>query len=347
MSDVNPKNNSRNFLPEKDGYNISIIGATGLVGREIVASLMRRRFPVNSIEFFAGQRSSGSVLYFNDRPVVVRLLTPQAVKKSLSDIAIFSAGADVSGKFAPIFARHGTIVIDNSSRWRRDKDVPLIVPEVNSSRLFIKKNIIANPNCSTIQAVVALAPLHATFGIRRIIYTTFQSVSGAGKAGIEALTSLTDKDSSIFGRQIRSNAIPKIGEFDDNGYSEEENKLIFETKKILDDDKIKITATAVRIPVEYCHCESINVEFKCDVTLQKIIKILSRSPGIFVYEKPDSFPTPLDAKGQDKVLVGRIRMDQSRKNAVNFWVVADNIRKGAATNAVQIAELLVENKVNQ
>ncbi len=321
------------------GLSVAIIGATGLVGRKITALLQSRRFPVNKIRLFAGSRSSGRTIRFRGKPVKVERLTPECAAYR-TDIAIFSAGAEISDFYAPLFASNGTVVIDNSSRWRKDPLVPLIVPEVNSEKLIYPKNIIANPNCSTIQAAVVLAPLHKLFGIERIIFTTLQSVSGAGRAGCKQLGSRDRSTTRVFPLPIHSNVIPQIGEFDDDGYSEEENKLISETKKILCDNRIRITATAVRVPVFLCHSESVNIRFASPVTAGEIYAALAGLRGITVCDEANKYPTPLTVKGSDDVFVGRIRRDFSCENCFNFWIVADNLRKGAATNAVQIAEIV-------
>ena len=261
--------------------------------------------------------------------------------------ALFSAGGDTSLKYAPIAASKGCIVIDNSSAWRMDKNVPLIVPEVNAFKINTHKNIIANPNCSTIQAVVALAPLHFKYKIKRIVYSTYQAVSGAGQKGYEDLLENNSNDKlKKFPYQIAYNCLPHIDKFIENGYTKEEMKMILETKKILNDDSIRITATTVRVPVFNSHSESINVEFEKEFEISDIFELLKNSEGIIVQDDilSNIYPMPINAEGHDEVFIGRIRRDESIKNGLNLWVVADNIRKGAATNAVQIMERLLKSQ---
>lgn len=323
--------------------NIAIVGATGVVGRMMQKVLLERNFPIGEITLFASARSAGQVIKFGDREVVVKELNEQNVRNCKVDYALFSAGASISRDYAPLFAECGAVAIDNSKYWRMDKNVPLVVPEVNPEAAFANHGIIANPNCSTIQAVVALKPLHDAFGIKRIIYSTYQAVSGAGRQGID---DLKDGEQGIppkkFPCPIAHNVIPHIDVFDDDGYTYEELKMINETRKILGDDTLKITATTVRVPVFYGHSESINVEFEKPVTRQAAIDCLKGGKGIIVMDDTANnvYPTPLDSEGTDDVYVGRIRQDFSVKNGINMWVVADNIRKGAASNTVQIAELL-------
>jgi aspartate-semialdehyde dehydrogenase len=261
------------------------------------------------------------------------------------DIALFSAGGDVSKEFAPIFAKHGILVIDNSSAWRRDPEVPLVVPECNANDILWHKNIIANPNCSTIQAMVVLKPLHEAFKIKRVIYSTYQAVSGAGVKGFNDLKGgICGEAPQKFPYPIFGNCIPHIDVFMDNGYTKEEDKMIFETKKILGDQNIKVTATCVRVPVYYGHSESINIEFNKPCTLEQVKQVLSNAEGVIIEDQPDKliYPMPLTAENKNEVFIGRIRMDETVESGVNLWVVADNIRKGAATNAVQIAEKAIE-----
>lgn len=329
---------------DRDNYfNVAVVGATGIVGRKVIEILQERNFPVGNLFLFASAKSEGKTLDFKGAPVKVEVLSAENLAGKKPDVAIFSAGSAISGEFAPIFAKKGIPVVDNSSRWRKDADVPLVVPEVNPTAVYRHKNIIANPNCSTIQAAVALYPLYRTFGIRRIIFTTFQSVSGAGRAGCQELLNGEKSDAVKFPRQIYSNVIPQIGDFDSYGYSEEENKMIFETRKIFGDDKIRITATTARVPVFFGHCISVNVRLGSRASVGSAAEILKNAPGVKFFDGNvfPPYPTPQDAAGQDEVLVGRLRKDKSDENSLNMWIVADNIRKGAATNAVQIAELLL------
>ncbi|MDR2201500.1 MAG: aspartate-semialdehyde dehydrogenase [Clostridiales bacterium] len=326
-------------------YNVAVVGATGMVGRKMTQVLEERRFPVNNFYAFASAKSAGSEVTFCGKPYTVIELNERNIKKYPVDFAIFSAGGGTSKTFAPVFARQNAIVIDNSSQWRMDPSVPLVVPEVNPDALKNHKNIIANPNCSTIQAVVALAPLHKKYGIKRIVYSTYQSVSGAGVAGYDDLKNgaagLAPKK---FPKPIFGNCIPHIDVFLDNGYTKEEEKMVNETRKILGDDSIKITATAVRVPVYYGHSESVNAEFFKPVTLSGVRETLKNAEGVVLLDDPDAavYPTALDAENRDEVFVGRVRVDGSVESGVNLWIVADNIRKGAATNAVQIAESVIK-----
>ncbi len=322
-------------------YDVAVVGATGMVGRKMLEVLEERKFPVNKLYPFASAKSAGSKIVYCGKEHEVIELSEENVKKHKPHIALFSAGAGVSGEFAPIFAREGAIVIDNSSRWRTDPNIPLVVPEVNPEKIFENHGIIANPNCSTIQAVVALKPLHDKFGIKRIVYTTFQAVSGAGRGGYDDLKNGAEGlEPKKFPKPIFGNCLPHIDVFLENGYTKEEEKMIFETKKILNDRSLKITATCVRVPVYYGHSESINVEFAKPVTLDGVRNVLESAEGIIMTDDPKSgvYPTPLEAENKNEVFVGRLRMDESVESGINMWVVADNIRKGAATNAVQIAE---------
>lgn len=327
-------------------YNIAIIGATGMVGRKFIEILDERNFPINNIFFFASKKSSNSTIRFKGENFLVQELNEKNIRSKEIHLALFSAGSDVSLKFAQIFSSMGATVIDNSSAWRMNPSVPLIVPEVNPEDISLNKGIIANPNCSTIQAVVALKPLYDHFGIKRIIYSTYQSVSGAGMQGIADLKAgIRGLAPKKFPYPIAHNILPHIDVFLDNGYTKEEVKMIEETKKILHDDTLKITATTVRVPVYYSHCESINVELKSPFELEALKELLKSSKGIILKDNPHAleYPTPLDCQDKDEVFVGRIRRDYSIENGVNLWVVSDNIRKGAALNAVQIAELLINN----
>ena len=327
--------------------NVAVVGATGLVGRNMLKVLDERNFPIKNLYLFASKKSAGNTVEFKGATYTVEELTEENIKKCDAEIALFSAGGEVSKTFAPIFAKQGCVVIDNSSQWRMDKSVPLVVPEVNPEQAFKHSGIIANPNCSTIQAVVALKPLHDAFKIKRIVYSTYQAVSGAGKQG---LADLSDGEKGVppkkFPHPIAHNILPHIDVFTDDGYTKEELKMINETRKILGDEALRITATTARVPVYYGHSESINAEFYNPVSRDKAIEILRSAPGVIVTDDPKNnlYPMPINAEGRDEVFVGRIRQDTSVENGLNLWVVADNIRKGAATNAVQIAELLVRGK---
>lgn len=324
-------------------YNVAIVGATGNVGRKFLEILEERNFPVKELYLFASKRSAGKTLKFKGEDVLVEELCEANIENKKIDFALFSAGGSVSLEFAPIFAKHGAVVIDNSSAWRMDKEVPLVVPEVNPEDVKWHKGIIANPNCSTIQAMVALKPLYDKYGIKRIVYSTYQAVSGAGIQGILDLQEGTTKK---FPYPILGNVIPHIDVFLDNGYTKEEIKMIEETKKILHDDNLRITATTVRVPVLNAHSESINVELNSEFELENVIDLFNNSKGIIVHDDVENlkYPTPLELSGKDEVFVGRIRRDFSLDNGLNLWVVADNIRKGAALNAIQIAEILIKEK---
>lgn len=324
-------------------YNVAIVGATGNVGRKFLEILEERNFPVKELYLFASKRSAGKTLKFKGEDLLVEELCEANIENKKIDFALFSAGGSVSLEFAPIFAKHGAVVIDNSSAWRMDKEVPLVVPEVNPEDVKWHKGIIANPNCSTIQAMVALKPLYDKYGIKRIVYSTYQAVSGAGIQGILDLQEGTTKK---FPYPILGNVIPHIDVFLDNGYTKEEIKMIEETKKILHDDTLRITATTVRVPVLNAHSESINVELNSEFELENVIDLFNSSKGIIVHDDVENlkYPTPLELSGKDEVFVGRIRRDFSLDNGLNLWVVADNIRKGAALNAIQIAEILINEK---
>jgi aspartate-semialdehyde dehydrogenase len=322
------------------GLKFAIVGATGMVGRTFIKVLEERQLPISEIFFFSSKRSSGSRIFFHQKEYIVEELQETSFDRGI-DLALFSAGGTVSEKFAPIAAKKGCVVVDNSSFWRMDPTVPLIVPEVNVKDLASHNGIIANPNCSTIQSVVALSPLHQHYGIERIVYTTFQAVSGAGVAGTEDLKNTQEgHPPQKFPHPIAGNVLPHIDSFLPNGYTKEEEKMIQETKKILGDPTIKITATAVRVPVVNGHSISINVALKKPFSLENIRDLLSRSSGLIVLDdvSKNLYPLPLLASGRDETFVGRIRRDDSIPNGLNLWVVADNIRKGAATNAVQIAQ---------
>jgi len=325
--------------------NLAIVGATGLVGSTFLKVLEERDFPFENLYMMASAKSAGKTITFKGKDYIVEELTESSFDKPI-DIALFSAGASTSQKFAPVAAKKGVTVVDNSSAWRMDKEVPLVVPEVNPQDIAWNKGIIANPNCSTIQAVVALKPLHDKYGIKRIVYSTYQAVSGTGLKGITDLKEgLAGNDiMKAYPHPIAGNCLPHIDSFLENGYTKEEMKMINETQKILGDYTIRITATTVRVPVFDSHSESVNVELERPFEVEDIKKLLSEAPGIVVQDDPANnvYPLARDAAGKDEVFVGRIRRDFSVENGLNLWIVADNIRKGAATNAVQIAELLIK-----
>jgi aspartate-semialdehyde dehydrogenase len=336
-------------LREKDGYTVAVVGATGAVGNEMVFTLEERAFPVAQLRLFASERSEGKIMEFKDTEIPVEVLNKKSFENV--DIALFSAGAERSKKWAPLAAQSGCVVIDNSSQWRMDPQVPLVVPEVNRHDLQWHKGIIANPNCSTIQLVIPLKPLHDAAKIQRIVVTTFQSVSGTGQKAIDELMQQTvdllnskEAQCNVYPYQIAFNVLPHIDSFLENGYTKEEMKMVNETKKILGDDSIRITATTVRVPVFRSHSESVNIETKKKLTANEARAILSEFPGIVVLDAPakNVYPIPIDIAGKDETYVGRIREDESIENGINMWIVADNLRKGAALNAVQIAEKLIE-----
>lgn len=324
--------------------NLAIVGATGLVGQTFLKVLEERKFPINNLYLFASKKSAGKEVNFLGKNYLVEELNEDSFKKNI-DIALFSAGGDISKKFSPIAKENNVIVVDNSSAFRMDDDVPLVVPEVNPEDVKKHNGIIANPNCSTIQAVLPLKALDEHFKIKRIVYSTYQAVSGSGLNGIKDLEDgLNGLKNSFYPHQIANNALPHIDVFLDNGYTKEEIKMIEETKKILNNPDLKITATAVRVPVKFSHSESINVEFFNDFKLEQIFDILDNKDGIKLIDNPKSnlYPLASNAKDTDLVYVGRIRRDYSLDFGLNMFVVADNIRKGAATNTVQIAELLIK-----
>lgn len=329
-------------------FNVAVVGATGMVGGKFLEVLTERQLPVDNYYLFASAKSAGKKIDFMGKEHTVIELTKENVTalKGKVDFALFSAGGGVSKEFAPVFVEAGAIVVDNSSQWRMHDDVPLVVPEVNPEDVKWNHGIIANPNCSTIQAVVALKPLYDKFGIKRIVYSTYQAVSGAGVAGYNDLKDgINGVAPKKFPRPIAYNMLPHIDVFMEDGYTKEEWKMIVETRKILHDESLRVTATTVRVPVFYGHSESINVEFCKKCEKQDVVNALENFPGIVVMDdvKNNVYPTPLDAENHDEVFVGRIRMDESVDSGANLWVVADNIRKGAATNAVQIVELLIKN----
>lgn len=325
--------------------NLAVVGATGMVGRMFLKVLEDRNFPINNLYLMASAKSSGTKLSFRGSEYTIEELSDTSFDKPI-DIALFSAGRSTSLKYAPIAASKGCTVIDNSSAWRMDDSVPLVVPEVNPDDIKLHCGIIANPNCSTIQAVVVLNPLHKKYTIKRIVYTTFQAVSGAGAKGYEDLENgLCGHPPKKFPHTIACNCLPHIDSFLENGYTKEEMKMVNETKKIMGAYDLKITATTVRVPVFNGHSESINIEFEKQFEISELIENLKNSPGIVVQDDiiNNVYPMPINVSGKDEVYVGRIRRDESIESGVNLWVVADNVRKGAATNAVQIAELLINN----
>lgn len=326
-------------------FNVAVVGATGMVGRKMLQVLEERNVPVAELYPFASARSAGKSVTFGGKEYPVIELSERNVLERKIDFALFSAGGGVSKEFAPIFARHGALVIDNSSQWRMEPSVPLVVPEVNAQAMYPNDGIIANPNCSTIQAVVALAPLHASFGIKRIVYSTYQAVSGAGVGGYNDLKHGAEGEApKKFPKPIFGNVLPHIDVFLPNGYTKEEEKMINETRKILGAPNMRITATTVRVPVYYGHSESINIEFDSPSPIEKVREVLASAPGIVLVDDPahGAYPTPLEFADRDEVFVGRIRKDESVDSGINIWVVADNIRKGAATNAVQILEQAIK-----
>lgn len=326
---------------------VAVVGATGLVGRTIMKVLEEHNFPVDEFIPVASERSKGMEVTFRGNKYKVVTMTEAIAKKP--DIALFSAGGSTSLEWAPKFAEVGTTVIDNSSAWRMDKTKKLVVPEVNAHVLTADDKIIANPNCSTIQMVVALNPLHKKYHIRRIVVSTYQSVSGTGQKGVAQLMNERHGKAGdkAYPHSIDMNILPHIDVFLDNGYTKEEMKMVNETKKIMGDDTIRVTATTVRVPVTGGHSEAVNIEFEKDFTIEGVNDILSKSTGIIMVDNPgkNQYPMPKDVEGKDEVFVGRIRRDESQPNTLNMWVVADNLRKGAATNAVQIAEYLLEHNI--
>lgn len=324
-------------------YDVAVVGATGMVGRMFLKVLEEKQFPINNFYAFASAKSAGSKVTMNGKEYEVEELKESSFDRHI-DIALFSAGGETSKKYSPIAASKGVVVIDNSSAFRMDKDVPLVVPEVNPQAVKEHNGIIANPNCSTIQAVVALKPLHDKYGIKRIVYSTYQAVSGTGVKGVSDLEEgINGNPPKTYPHPIAFNCLPHIDVFLENGYTKEEMKMIDETKKIMDDQNLKITATTVRVPVYNGHSESINVEFEKDFDINELRELLSSSPGIVLQDDPANnvYPLAVNAAGKNEVFVGRIRRDYSVEYGINLWVVADNVRKGAAANAVQIAELLI------
>lgn len=326
---------------------VAVVGATGLVGSEMLKVLAERNFPVTELIPVASEKSKGKEITFKGKQY--KVVTPDEAIALKPQVALFSAGGGTSTTYAPLFAHAGITVIDNSSAWRMDPSKKLVVPEVNAAVLSAEDKIIANPNCSTIQMVVVLKPLHERYKIKRVVVSTYQSVTGTG---VKAVQQMQDERAGRDGEkaypyQIDLNVIPQIDVFQENGYTKEEMKMIKETNKIMDDDSIKVTATTVRIPVVGGHSEAINIEFENDFDLQEVRELLSQQTGVIVVDDPANlkYPMPKDAHGRDEVFVGRIRRDESQAKTLNLWVVADNLRKGAATNAVQIAEYLVEKEL--
>jgi aspartate-semialdehyde dehydrogenase len=339
---------------KKENYNVAIVGATGAVGEQLREVLEERQFPVGDLRLLASERSAGQYLPFQDRQVRVGILAEDSFQGI--DIALFSAGAKVSAKFAPLAVAAGTLVVDNTSHFRMFPDVPLVVPEVNTGEIAQYKNrgIVANPNCSTIQMVVALKPIHDAARIKRIVVSTYQSVSGAGRMAMEELSQQVaalfngrEIKKEKFSHQIAFNCIPHIDVFMEDGYTKEEWKMIHETRKILGEPSLPVTATAVRVPVFCSHSESVNIETEKKLTAADARALLRGAPGIFLADMPEEniYPMAIDAVGKDATYVGRVRDDPSVANGLNLWIVADNLRKGAALNAVQIAEILIRDHI--
>ncbi len=335
-------------MQKKERYNVAVAGATGAVGREMVSILEERNFPIEKLRLLASSRSVGKTIPFRGEEIPVAELTENSFDGI--DIALFSAGGDLSRIFSPAAVKSGAVVVDNSSAYRMDPEVPLVVPEVNASALACHKGIIANPNCSTIQMVVALKPIHDVARIKRIVVSTYQAVSGTGKKAMDelldqtrALLGFQEVRKKVYPHQIAFNCLPHIDVFFENGYSREELKMVNETRKILEDDGIAVTATTVRVPVFRCHSEAVNIETEKKITADFARELLAYAEGVCVLDHPaeNVYPLAVDATGKDETFVGRIREDESIENGLNLWVVADNLRKGAALNTIQIAECLV------
>jgi aspartate-semialdehyde dehydrogenase len=335
-------------MKKKSKYNVAVVGATGAVGRVMLSILEERKFPVGRLVPLASARSAGKQVEFNGEKITIQEL--KADSFAGLDIALFSAGGSVSREFCPIAAKAGCVVIDNSSAFRMEKDVPLVVPEINPHAIGDNPGIIANPNCSTIQMVVALKPIHDRYKIKRVVVSTYQSVSGTGQEAIEELKvqtsqALNDQPTTkeVYPHQIAFNCLPHIDTFLDTGYTKEEMKMVNETRKILEDDSIQVSPTTVRVPVFYAHSEAVNVETEQAIDVKELRKILSEAPGVRLVDSPGKgeYPLAVDAAGRDEVMVGRVRADLDNPRAVNLWIVADNLRKGAALNAIQIAEVLI------
>ena len=326
---------------------IAVVGATGMVGNVMLEVLAERKLPITELLLVASERSVGKEMVFEGKTHTVIGL--ETAVEARPDIALFSAGGSTSLEWAPKFAAVGTTIIDNSSAWRMEQDKKLIVPEINADQLTPEDKIIANPNCSTIQMVMALAPLHKAFGIKRIVISTYQSITGTGVKAVEQLNNEMEGTygTMAYPHPIHKNALPHCDVFMENDYTKEEMKLVYETHKLLGDSSIGITATAIRIPVVGGHSESVNLEFEKPYTLDEIRRLLEQTPGVVVLDNPEknAYPMPIHAEGKDEVFVGRIRRDESVENAVNLWIVADNLRKGAATNTIQIAEYLIQHQL--
>ncbi len=334
------------------GFTVAVVGATGMVGEAMISILEERDFPVSGIRLLASERSRGRVLEFRGVSTPVEVLDEGSFEGV--EIALFSAGGSISKKFVPAAVEAGAVCIDNTSAFRMDTGVPLVVPEVNPGAVHDHRGIIANPNCSTIQMVQVLEPIHRRACIRRVVVSTYQAVSGAGRPAVEEMLSHSgeilrgsDPDPKLFPRQIAFNCLPHIDVFLENGYTREEMKMVHETKKIMGDDQIRVTATCVRVPVVTGHSESVNIETEDRLSAEDVREILSAVPGVAIMDDPDTlvYPTAVDAAGSDQTLVGRIREDESNPHGINLWIVSDNLRKGAALNAVQIAEILVSEKL--
>lgn len=339
------------MIENMKSVNLAVAGATGAVGTEMIKILEERNFPVKNIKFLASERSAGKRLRFCGEEIVVEKMTKDSFKGI--EIALFSAGASRSLEFCPAAAAAGAVVVDNSSAFRMEADIPLVVPEVNPHAIsrYQKRGIIANPNCSTIQMVVVLKPIHDVARIRRVVVSTYQSVSGTGQRAIfelmEQVKAVLDHKPvtcSVYPHQIAFNCLPHIDLFLENGYTKEEMKMVNETKKIMEDDSIRVTATTVRVPVIYGHSESVNIETERKLTVSEVRTLLSNAPGVVVVDDPSRnlYPLAIQAAGRDETFVGRIREDESIEKGINLWIVADNLRKGAALNAIQIAEILVD-----
>lgn len=337
------------MLKMKDTYVVAVVGATGAVGNEMIATLEEKDFPIKKLRLFASERSEGKKLRYRDAEISVEMLKENSFEGI--DIALFSAGGERSKIWAPLAVQSGCVVVDNSSQWRMDPAVPLVVPEVNPDDLKWHKGIIANPNCSTIQMVIVLKPIHDVAKIKRVVVTTFQSVSGTGQKAMDELLQQTkdllnfrEAKCNVYPYQIAFNVLPHIDKFLENDYTKEEMKMVLETRKIMGDDSIRVTATTVRVPVFRGHSESVNIETGKKLTANDVRAILSNAPGVVVFDAPHKnvYPLPIHIAGKDETYVGRIREDESIEKGINLWIVADNLRKGAALNAVQIAERLIE-----
>lgn len=336
-------------MNEKREFNVAVVGATGAVGNEMISILEERKFPVKNLRLLASERSEGKKLPFKGKDIKIEKLTKDSFADI--DIALFSAGGSISKEFAPAAVEAGAVVVDNTSAFRMEPDIPLVVPEVNPHAVSRHNGIIANPNCSTIQMVVALKPIHDRAKIKRIVVSTYQAVSGTGKKAIDelatqskALFNFQEIECKVYPHQIAFNCLPHIDVFLENGYTKEEMKMVNETKKIMEDDSIAVTATTVRVPVFGSHSESVNIETEKKLTAKETRELLSKAPGVVVVDNPEKveYPLAVNATGKDEVFVGRIREDESIEKGLNLWVVSDNLRKGAALNTIQIAEILIK-----